>query len=74
MGGRAGWQVFVEEGKGRARDEVINGGHSCSCFLIFNVGEPQGIMRIKVAQYETVTRDDDNVQKIQGISWRAEGG
>jgi hypothetical protein len=40
MGGEDGLAVFVEDGKGRARDEIINGDPPCCSCQIF-CGENQ---------------------------------
>ena len=61
MGGEAGMGILVEVGEGGTGDEVVEYGSSRCGSLVFRMGEPGGMMGVKIAYYQTVARYGDNV-------------
>jgi hypothetical protein len=51
MGGKAGMGVLIEVGEGGTSDEVVDCGSSRCGSLVFRVGEPRGMMGVKIAHH-----------------------
>jgi hypothetical protein len=73
MGGEAGMGFLIEVGEGGTGDEVVDYDSSRCGSLVFRMGEPRGVMGVKIAYYQAVARYGDNVRELQGITWGAGG-
>jgi hypothetical protein len=61
MGGEAGMGVLIEVGEGGTGNKVVDYGSSYCGSLVFRMGEPGGMMGIKIANYQTVSWYGDYV-------------
>jgi hypothetical protein len=64
MGGEAGMGVLIEVGEGETSNKVVDCDFSRCGSLVFCVGEPRGMMGIKIAHHQAVSRNGDNVCEL----------